>query len=95
MEANDDDLLDKNTAVTLEEIDEVFQEEFVSKSKRTEQLVKKEANKDDLILKCVPLDEIDDILEDLAFVSKGINSNQFRTHLEIIRNSLRNHLEII
>jgi len=88
MQANDDDLLDKNTAVTLEEIDEVFQEEFVSKSKRTEQLVKMEANKDDLILKCVPLDEIDDILEDLAFVSKGINSNQFRTHLEIEKNKL-------
>ena len=83
MEANDDDLLDKNKAVTLEEIDEVFQEEFISKSKRTEQPVKMEANKDDLILKYVPIDEIDDILEDLAYVSNGINSNQFRTHLEI------------
>ena len=88
MEANDDDLLDKNKAVTLEEIDEVFQEEFISKSKRTEQPVKMEANKDDLILKYVPIDEIDDILEDLAFVSNGINSNQFRTHLEIEKKKL-------
>ena len=86
MEAKEDDFLEKNTAVTLEEIDAVF-EEFISKFKRTEQPLKMEANKDDLMLKSVPLDEIDYILEDLASVSNGIYSNKFITNLEIEKKS--------